>query len=145
MNGDTKIPASMNGAAKTRASIGPARLAGALRYSVAGFRHAARKEAAFQQELLLALILLPAAVMLPVPLLERLLLVLSMLFVLVVELLNSAIESTVDRISAERHPLSGQAKDMGSAAVFIAIAMSFGCWVVIAGPVIGAWFASAAR
>src|SRR3954469_3150555 len=100
MNGDTKIPASMNGGAKPRGSIGPARLAGALRYSLAGFRHAAREEAAFQQELLLALILLPAAVMLPVPVLERLVLVLSMLFVLVVELLNSAIESTVDRISA---------------------------------------------
>jgi diacylglycerol kinase (ATP) len=135
----------MNGNPKDRSSIGPARLAGALRYSIAGFRHAARTEAAFQQEMLLALILLPAALLLPVPVLERLVLVLSMLFVMAVELLNTAIESTVDRISAERHPLAGQAKDMGSAAVLIAFAMSLACWAVIAGPVIGAWLASASR
>ena len=84
-----------------RPSIGPARLAGALRYSIAGFRHATRHEAAFQQELLVSLLLLPAAVLLPVPTLDRLILVLSMMLVIVVELLNSAIEATVDRISAE--------------------------------------------
>ena len=128
-----------------RPSIGPARLAGALRYSIAGFRHAARREAAFQQELLVALLLLPAVLLLPVSALERLVLVLSMLFVLAVELLNSAIEAAVDRISAERHPLAGQAKDMGSAAVFVALAMSLLCWVVIAGPVIAAWLAQALR
>ena len=128
-----------------RPSIGPARLAGALRYSIAGFRHATRHEAAFQQEVLLFLLLLPAAVLLPVPTLDRLVIVLSMLLVIVVELLNSAIEATVDRISAERHPLAGQAKDMGSAAVFVAVTMSVACWVVIAGPVIAAWFAAAAR
>lgn len=128
-----------------RPSIGPARLAGALRYSIAGFRHAARREAAFQQELLVALLLLPAVLLLPVSALERLILVLSMLFVLAVELLNSAIEAAVDRISAERHPLAGQAKDMGSAAVFVALAMSLLCWTVIAGPVIAAWLAQALR
>jgi diacylglycerol kinase (ATP) len=128
-----------------RASIGPARLAGALRYSIAGFRHATRHEAAFQQEVLLFLLLLPAAVLLPVPTLDRLVIVLSMLFVIVVELLNSAIEATVDRISAERHPLAGQAKDMGSAAVFVALVMSLLCWAVIAGPVIAAWLATAWR
>ena len=128
-----------------RASIGPARLAGALRYSIAGFRHATRHEAAFQQEVLLFLLLLPAAVLLPVPTLDRLVIVLSMLFAIVVELLNSAIEATVDRISAERHPLAGQAKDMGSAAVFVALVMSLLCWAVIAGPVIAAWLATAWR
>jgi diacylglycerol kinase (ATP) len=112
-----------------RPSIGPARLAGALRYSLAGFRHATRHEAAFQQEVLVFLLLLPAAVLLPVPTLDRLILVLSMLLVIVVELLNSAIEATVDRISAERHPLAGQAKDMGSAAVFLTLMMSVLCWV----------------
>ena len=122
-----------------RPSIGPARLAGALRYSIAGFRHATRHEAAFQQEVLLFLLLLPAAVLLPVPTLDRLLIVLSMLLVIVVELLNSAIEATVDRISSERHPLAGQAKDMGSAAVFLALAMSLGCWAVIAGPLLVGW------
>ena len=128
-----------------RPSIGPARLAGALRYSIAGFRHATRHEAAFQQEVLVSLLLLPAALLLPVSALERLILVVSMLFVIVVELLNSAIEATVDRISAERHPLAGQAKDMGSAAVFVALVMSLLCWTVIAGPVIAAWLASAWR
>lgn len=128
-----------------RPSIGPARLAGALRYSIAGFRHAARREAAFQQELLVALLLLPAVLLLPVSALERLILVLSMLFVMAVELLNSAIEATVDRISSERHPLAGQAKDMGSAAVFIALAMSALCWAVIAGPVLAAWLGQALR
>ena len=128
-----------------RPSIGPARLAGALRYSIAGFRHATRHEAAFQQEVLLFLLLLPAAVLLPVPTLDRLVIVLSMLLVIVVELLNSAIEATVDRISSERHPLAGQAKDMGSAAVFLSVVMSVVCWVVIAGPVIVAWFAAALR
>jgi len=122
-----------------RPSIGPARLAGALRYSIAGFRHATRHEAAFQQEVLLFLLLLPAAVLLPVPTLDRLLIVLSMLLVIVVELLNSAIEATVDRISSERHPLAGQAKDMGSAAVLVALAMTALCWIVIAGPVALAW------
>ena len=128
-----------------RPSIGPARLAGALRYSIAGFRHATRHEAAFQQEVLVSLLLLPAALLLPVSALERLILVVSMLFVIVVELLNSAIEATVDRISAERHPLAGQAKDMGSAAVLVALVMSLLCWTVIAGPVIAAWLASAWR
>ena len=128
-----------------RPSIGPARLAGALRYSIAGFRHATRHEAAFQQEVLLFLLLLPAAVLLPVPTLDRLLIVLSMLLVIVVELLNSAIEATVDRISIEHHPLAGQAKDMGSAAVFLSVVMSVVCWVVIAGPVVVAWFAAALR
>jgi diacylglycerol kinase (ATP) len=128
-----------------RPSIGPARLAGALRYSIAGFRHASRHEAAFQQEVLVTLLLVPAALLLPVPTLDRLILVLSMLFVIVVELLNSAIEATVDRISAERHPLAAQAKDMGSAAVLLALVMSALCWVVIAGPVLAAWLATAWR
>jgi diacylglycerol kinase (ATP) len=80
-----------------------------------------------------------------VPTLDRLLIVLSMLLVIVVELPNSAIEATVDRISSERHPLAGQAKDMGSAAVFLTVVMSVVCWIVIAGPVVVAWFAAALR
>ncbi len=124
----------------SRPSFGPGRLAGALRYSVAGLRHAASGEAAFQQELVVVLVLSPVALSLPLAGLERALLILSMLFVLLVELLNSAIEATVDRISAERHPLAGQAKDLGSAAVFVALLMSAIAWLVIAGPPIGRWF-----
>jgi len=113
---------------------GLGRLVGALRCSLAGLRHAARNEAAFRQELVLSALLLVPAIALPVARLERLVLVLSMLLVMVVELLNSAIEATVDRIGTERHPLSGLAKDLGSAAVAVALVMSFACWVVIAGP-----------
>jgi len=120
-------------------SIGPARLAGALRYSIAGFRHAALTEAAFRQELLAFAVLLPVAVVLPVSVRERLVLVLSMLFVMVVELLNTALEAAVDRISSESHPLAGQAKDLGSAAVFVAVVMSGLCWTVIAGPLLAGW------
>ena len=71
--------------------------------------------------------------------LERLLLVLSMMLVLLTEFLNSAIEAAIDRISLERHPLSGQVKDLGSAAVFVALLMSATCWAVIAGPVLARW------
>jgi len=113
---------------------GLGRLAGALRCSLAGLRHAARNEAAFRQELVLSALLLVPAIALPVARVERLVLILSMLLVMVVELLNSAIEATVDRIGTERHPLSGLAKDLGSAAVAVALVMSLACWVVIAGP-----------
>jgi diacylglycerol kinase (ATP) len=128
-----------------RPSIGPGRLAGALRYSLAGFRHAASGEAAFQQELLVTLVMLAPALLLPVSTLEKLVLVLSMLFVLAVELLNSAVEAAIDRISSERHPLSARAKDLGSAAVFVAVLMSLLCWAVIAGPVVAEWVASGWR
>lgn len=116
-----------------------ARLLPALRASVAGFAHATRDEAAFRSELVGSALLVPLAVLLPVSALERLVLVLTMLLVIVVELLNSAIEATVDRISTDHHPLSGQAKDLGSAAVALALAMSVAAWVVIAGPVAAAW------
>lgn len=122
-----------------RPSMHLARLAPAWRQSIAGLRHAARGEAAFRQELVGALVLVPVALLLPVTTLERLVLVLSILNVLAIELLNSAIEATVDRISIERHPLAGQAKDMGSAAVLVALAMTALCWIVIAGPVALAW------
>jgi len=119
-----------------RPSLGLARLAPAWRQSMAGLRQAARGEAAFRQELIGALVLVPVALLLDVTTIERLVLVLSILLVLAIELLNSAIEATVDRISVERHPLAGQAKDMGSAAVLVALAMAALCWVVIAGPVV---------
>lgn len=119
-----------------RPSMGLARLAPAWRQSMAGLRQAARGEAAFRQELVGALVLVPVALLLPVTTIERLILVLSVLHVLAVELLNSAIEATVDRISIEHHPLAGQAKDMGSAAVLVALAMAALCWAVIAVPLI---------
>ncbi len=114
----------------------------ALGYSLAGFRHAIRHEESVRQELAVFVLLVPLAVVLPVSTLERLLLVLSMGLVLLVELLNSALEAAVDRISLDRHPLAGRAKDLGSAAVFTAIGMSFLCWVVIAGPVAWGWLSA---
>ena len=129
----------------TVAPAGLGRLAAAFRCSLSGFRHAARHEAAFRQELLAAAVLFAPAILLPVGRLERLVLVLSMLFVIAVELLNSAIEATVDRISTERHPLSGIAKDLGSAAVAVALVMSLLCWIVIAGPPLVGLLAHAAH
>jgi diacylglycerol kinase (ATP) len=131
-------------AKNTAVSAGLGRLAAAWRCSLAGLRHALRNEAAFRQEVFVsALLLLPAA-LLPVGRLDRLILILSLLLVMVVELLNSAIEATVDRISTERHPLSGLAKDLGSAAVAVALVMSALCWLVIAGPTVVGWLALAA-
>jgi diacylglycerol kinase (ATP) len=139
-------PGTMNDLVKRRPPLaGLGRLIGAFRCSVAGLRHAVRNETAFRQEIVVAALLLVPAIVLPVARLERLVLVLSMLLVMVIELLNSAIEATVDRISTDRHPLSGLAKDLGSAAVGLALVMSLACWVVIAGPALVELFAGSAR
>ena len=97
------------------------RIVRATRHSLAGLRSAIRGEAAFRQELILALILVPVAVWLGDNGIERALLIASLLIVLIVELVNSAIETVVDRIGTEFHDLSGRAKDLGSAAVFISL------------------------
>lgn len=111
----------------------------ALRFSWAGFRHAMVNEAAIRQEIILLAILVPISALLPVSDVEHLILVLSMMLVVLVEFVNSAIESTVDRISAERHPLAGQAKDKASAAVAIAVLMFGLSWLVIVTPVVARW------
>jgi len=90
-----------------------------------------REEAAFRQECALAVVLVPAGIWLGHSGVERVLLVAPILFVLVVELLNSAVEAAIDRIGTERHELSGLAKDLGSAAVFIAFLMLGLSWVLI--------------
>ena len=97
------------------------RLIRALGYSARGLRSAWRYEAAFRQEILIAVVLSPLALWLGQTAAHRALLLLMPWLVLIVELLNSAIEAVVDRIGAERHPLSGQAKDMGSAAVLFSL------------------------
>jgi diacylglycerol kinase (ATP) len=112
------------------------RLVGAFGYSWAGFRHAVLKEAAIRDELIVIAILTPVSLALDISGVERLILMLSMMLVLLVEFINSAIETTVDRISTEQHPLAGRAKDLGSAAVLIALMMSALSWVVIAGPIL---------
>lgn len=107
---------------------GLARLIAATGYSFQGFRAAWRNEAAFRQELVLALIFLPAAFWLGDTLTHQLLLVMSCALVVLAELLNSAIESVVDRISDEHHELSGRAKDIGSAAVFVTLTLFVVMW-----------------
>jgi diacylglycerol kinase (ATP) len=124
-----------------KGATGLRRLVNASRNSIAGLRHALANEAAMRQEMFGCIVLTPIAVLLPVPAIERLLLVLSMLLVLLTEFINSAIEAAIDRISFERHPLSGQAKDLGSAAVAIALMMTGLSWLVIAGPVLLRWLA----
>ncbi|MEZ5660498.1 MAG: diacylglycerol kinase [Burkholderiaceae bacterium] len=96
------------------------RLAGGLSYSVAGLRRGWFEEA-FRVELALSVVLVPLAIWLGDNPIERVLLLGSILLVLIAELLNTAIEEAIDRISVERHPRSKDAKDLGSAAVFLAM------------------------
>jgi diacylglycerol kinase (ATP) len=103
----------------------------ALLNTVDGFKLAYRHEDAFRQEIWLAAILVPAALLIQVDIIERVLLVSSVLLVLIVELLNSSVEAAIDRISFERHHLSKRAKDLGSAAVFVALVIMVLTWVTI--------------
>ncbi|MDW3189498.1 diacylglycerol kinase, partial [Vibrio sp. Vb0932] len=85
-------------------------------------------EAAFRQELVLTLVLSISAFFLPVTTLERVLMISSLLLILIVELINSAVEAVVDRVSDDWHELSGRAKDIGSAAVFVALFLALFVW-----------------
>ncbi|MRJ41250.1 MULTISPECIES: diacylglycerol kinase [Idiomarina] len=113
---------------------GVARIIDATQYSMKGLRAAWRFEAAFRQEVLLLLVLLPVLVIAELELSERLLLLMSLLGLLITELLNSAIEAVVDRIGPDFHELSGRAKDIASAAVFIAISQFIVVWVAVLWP-----------
>lgn len=106
----------------------------ALFYSFRGFAGAYRNEAAFRQELWLVVIMAPIGVWLGTTGVERALLVGSLLLILIVELLNSGIEAVVDRIGSERHELSGLAKDIGSAAVFVGLANAAVIWFFVLWP-----------
>ncbi len=90
-------------------------------YSMAGLSAALKHEHAFRQEVMLALVLIPLAFFLPASSIGKALMIGAVLLVLIVELLNSAVEAVVDRVSIENHPLAKRAKDIGSAAVFIAL------------------------
>ncbi len=103
-------------ASELKGKTGLRRLMNAAKYSAQGFRGAWQTEEAFRQEAILACVMLPVAVLLPVTTVEKLLLILGLFIVLIVEILNSAIEAVVDRFGEEIHPLSGKAKDLGSAA-----------------------------
>jgi diacylglycerol kinase (ATP) len=100
-------------------------------YSWQGFVHSWREEAAFRQEVVLSAIVIPAGLFLGRSGVERVLLILPMVLILIVELLNSAIEAVVDRSGTERHPLAGMAKDMGSAAVMLSFGLLGLVWLLI--------------
>ena len=103
----------------------------ALHYSLAGLRAAYTCEDAFRQETLLAAILIPLSFFLPVAWTGRALMIASVLLVLIVELLNSAIEAAVDRVSLDRHHLAKRAKDIGSAAVLLALLNVLLVWLCV--------------
>lgn len=100
-------------------------------YSLSGLRLAFKGEAAFRQECALAIIALPMAFLLPVSMTVRVLLISTTFLVLIVELLNSAVEAVVDRVGLQAHPLSGQAKDIGSAAVLLALLLWGYVWLEV--------------
>ncbi len=111
---------------------GLSRIVWAAYYSWRGLRSAFQNETAFRQESLLVIVSIPLALWLGRNPLEYAVLIGSGLLVMMAELLNSAIEAVVDRIGSERHPLSGQAKDMGSAAVLLSFLIMALCWGAIA-------------
>ncbi len=112
-------------------ATGLRRIISAFGYSIAGLKVCYKHEAAFRQELLVLLVLLPLGLWLGQTGVERALLLGSLLLVPLVELLNSGIEAIVDRFGGEIHELSGRAKDIGSAAVFLAIALASTVWLLV--------------
>ena len=113
--------------AKTGAT-GFIRIFNAAGYSWLGFKAAYKHEAAFRQELWLSLALTPVALYFGPSYADKAILIASIVFILLVEILNSALEAVVDRFGDEIHPLSGRAKDMGSAAVFLAFVIAGLVW-----------------
>lgn len=107
------------------------RVVDATGYSLQGLKAAWIHEAAFRQELVLTLVLSICTLLLPVTNLERIMMISSLLLVVIVELINSAIEAVVDRVSDDWHELSGRAKDIGSAAVFVALFLALFVWASI--------------
>ena len=114
-----------------KGKTGVQRVLNAFNYSMAGLRAAFTCEDAFRQEALLAALMIPASFLLPVSGIGRALMIGSVLLVLIVELLNSAIEAVVDRVSLDHHHLSKRAKDIGSAAVFLALLNVLSVWACV--------------
>ncbi|MDZ4253039.1 MAG: diacylglycerol kinase [Sulfuritalea sp.] len=114
-----------------KGQTGLRRILSAFGYSLSGLRAAFRNEDAFRQESLLAALLIPLALFMSVPGFGKALMIGSVLVVLIVELLNSAIEAAIDRISLDRHRLSKRAKDIGSAAVLVALINVLTTWSLV--------------
>jgi diacylglycerol kinase (ATP) len=117
-----------------RSAKGLQRIINAFGFSMAGLRSCFRHEEAFRQEVLVAMVMVPLGVWLGRDGPERAALVGSVILVLIVELLNSAIEASVDRVGMERHRLSKRAKDIASAAVFLSIVFALAVWVLVLAP-----------
>jgi diacylglycerol kinase (ATP) len=114
-----------------KGKTGIKRLANAFTYSVAGTLAAFKHEDAFRQEVILSVVLIPLAIYLGQTSIEQALMISSILLIIIVELLNSSVEATVDRISVKRHKLSKRAKDIGSAAVFFSLVNAAVIWFLI--------------
>ncbi len=114
-----------------KSKSGLKRIFSAFFYSIDGFKSAWRNEHAFRQELILVLLGVVIALCLSVSAFEKLMMIAVLLLILVVELINSAIEAVVDRVSLERHSLSKNAKDFGSAAVLLTFVIAIATWAVI--------------
>ncbi|MEZ7922954.1 MAG: diacylglycerol kinase [Acinetobacter towneri] len=111
-----------------KGTSGLQRILNATGYSLAGFKAAFQNETAFRQIILINLLLIPLSFFMPVSRVEQVLMIVVCLLAIIVELINSAIEAVVDRVSMEQHPLSKNAKDMGSAAQFVALAIITLTW-----------------
>jgi diacylglycerol kinase (ATP) len=114
-----------------KGKTGMVRILHAFFNSIAGLADAWRHESAFRQEILLAIVLIPAACWIPASAVERALLIGTVLLVMIVELLNTSVEAAIDRISFDRHSLSKRAKDIGSAAVFLTLVLLAVVWGLI--------------
>ncbi|HCA27778.1 MAG TPA: diacylglycerol kinase [Betaproteobacteria bacterium] len=114
-----------------KGKTGLRRLWNALHYSFAGLRAAVKHEDAFRQEILLAAVLVPLALFLPASGTGKALMVCSIFLVLIIELLNSAVEAAVDRVSLENHRLAKRAKDIGSAAVLLGLVNVAIVWILV--------------
>ncbi|NUF16276.1 diacylglycerol kinase, partial [Acinetobacter lactucae] len=121
----------MNSYSPYKGKSGLKRILNALGYSISGFKAAYKNEAAFRQIVLINIILIPVSFFLDVSRSEHILLIIVCLFAIIVELFNSAIEAVVDRVSLEKHQLSKNAKDMGSAAQFVALSIIAITWLII--------------
>ena len=114
-----------------KGKTGIKRIFNATQYSIDGFKSAFQKEAAFRQIIFINIILIPATFFLNVSAAEQAIMIIVCLLSIIVELFNSAIEAVVDRISLDKHELSKNAKDMGSAAQFVSLAIIFSSWAII--------------
>ncbi|MEO7743347.1 MAG: diacylglycerol kinase [Usitatibacter sp.] len=127
-------PETTQAPAFRKGKVGFERVVSACFNSCAGLAAAWRSEAAFRQEVVMAVLLIPIAFVLTPIAVERALLIAAVLLVMVVELLNSCVEAAIDRISLDHHPLSKHAKDVGSAAVLMSLVLLAAVWMVILAP-----------